>query len=168
MKHRRCWNPYAELKTPRENGVGFGQLTIAYNRDGSVRFNVFEEVKLLDPSLRSWTWEDRYNAKFQLRAMILKMRQTYTKVAGASNDREKLAFSYAAYNGGNSGVTSDRLVCAATKGCDKSKWFGHVEFTSNKSKIPAHGYGRSFYQINREYVTSIMGPRKVKYAPYFM
>src|SRR4051812_47800489 len=39
LKHSKCWNPKAELKTPREYGFGFGQMTVTYNADKSVRFD---------------------------------------------------------------------------------------------------------------------------------
>lgn len=166
-KHPRCWNPRSELKTPRENGVGFLQTTIAYRADGSVRFNVFEENKRLDKSLASWSWDDRYNPELQLRSGVLKNKQGYNLITGAANEKARLHFSNAAYNGGISGVNSDRLICKATKGCDPSQWFGNVEFTSNKSKVTMSGYGRSPFQINREYVREIDGSRKLKYLPYF-
>lgn len=36
LTHRTCWSPRAELKTSRENGVGFGQVTRAYRADGTL------------------------------------------------------------------------------------------------------------------------------------
>jgi membrane-bound lytic murein transglycosylase MltF len=73
----------------------------------------------------------------------------------------------AAYNGGLGGLAQDRRLCRATPGCDQSKWTGHVEKTSYKAKIAVKGYGKSFFEINREYVRNVMNIRKAKYTGYF-
>lgn len=160
LKSPRCWSPKAELKTSREYGFGLGQITVTKS------FNTFEEVQVLDPSLRGWAWEDRYDPVRQLRALVLKNLQLYNKVIGAGGE-EKLAFTYAAYNGGMGGVISDRKVCEATLGCVPSRWFGDVEYTSNKKKTAMPGYGKSFFAINREYVKNVLRVRPGKYRDFF-
>lgn len=160
-KSRMCWSPYAELKTSREYGFGLGQLTI------TSRFDNFKEAKKLDPSLRSWTWENRYLPEYQVRTLLLMNRFNYSRVAWAQDAHSRMAFTLSAYNGGLGGVLSDRTICANTPGCNPAVWFGNVELTSRKSKVAAKGYGLSFFQVNRQYVAHIMGTFRSRYAPYF-
>jgi len=166
MTHRKCWNPRAELKTSREYGVGCGQITVAYNSDGSVRFNNFEEVKKLDAKLKSWKWEDRYDPARQLRALVLMDKTAFVRLSFAADTYERTAFTLSAYNGGLGGVMQDRRL-AKTNGADPNRWFNHVELHSYKSKTKPHGYGQSFYEINRGYVRKILKIRMQKYQPFF-
>lgn len=161
LKSKRCWSPYAELKTNREYGFGLGQLTV------TSKFDNFKEAKKLDPTLRGWAWENRYNAVFQLRTLVLMDKMNYSKFSWASSSCDRMAFSVAAYNGGVGGVLSDRTVCRNTPGCDSSRWFNHVERTSRKAKVAASGYGKSFFEINREYVQHILLQYPSRYRPFF-
>lgn len=161
LKGKKCWSPYAELKTAREYGFGLGQITI------TSKFDNFKEARKLDPSMKDWTWGDRYNAQFQLRTMVLMDKFNYGKFGWAANNRERMSFSVAAYNGGIGGVLSDRAICRTVKGCDPSKWFGHVELYSKKGKKAATGYGQGFFYINRLYVRNIMGQYQDRYKAYF-
>lgn len=161
LKSKKCWSPTAELKTDREYGFGLGQLTV------TSRFDNFKEAKKLDRTLKDWTWENRYNATYQLRTMILMDKFSYGKFDWAENEYERMAFSFAAYNGGIGGVLSDRAVCRTVHSCNAGRWFGNVEHTSKKAKVAASGYGQSFFQINRGYVKNVMDLRRARYAPYF-
>ena len=156
-----CWNPHTELKTTREYGFGLGQFTVTQS------FNTFNELKGLDPSLKSWQWNDRFDPQMQLRGLVLKDYQLFRTVVGSATAEDRLAFTYAAYNGGMGGVLSDRRVCAATKGCDQSRWFGQVENTSLKARTKVGGYGQSFFDINRGYVHNILLVRSGKYESLF-
>lgn len=167
LTHPKCWNPRAELKTARENGVGFGQFTRAYRADGSIRFDTISDLAAAHESLRGWSWEKRYDPHYQLTAIVEMDRALYTRQLDASSPRDRLSFTLSAYNGGSGGVLQDRRLCANTKGCDPSKWAGHVERTSLKNKMPKKGYGKSFFAINREYVSNILNVRRYKYEPYF-
>ncbi|WP_051888055.1 hypothetical protein [Caballeronia sordidicola] len=164
-----CWNTHAELKTSREYGFGLGQLTIAYNANGTERFNAFTETKALDPTLQTWQYSDRYNATMQLRALVVRNNLACWKYlhVDAETADDAYAMTFACYNGGLGGVYSDRKVCAATPGCNQGRWWGNVEMTSNKSKTPVAGYGQTFFQINRGYVRNIMLVRSAKYEPLF-
>lgn len=163
LKSLKCWNPRTELKTSREYGFGFGQLTRAYRADGSVRFDTFTEVKELDASLRAWKWEDRYDPVLQLRSLVLKDLQCYSMMKGVVNDFDRLAMGMACYNGGAAGVISDRKLCQSTEDCNPAIWVGNVERTSLKSRVKWHGYGKSAFEINREYVRNILFVRRFKY-----
>ncbi len=165
LKHRSCWSPRAELRTSREQGVGLGQLTRTFRADASTRFDALDEiVKSFPKELANLSWDNRYDARLQLRALVLKDLQGYRLVMGAGSDRDRLAMSFAAYNGGLGGLASDRRACAATPGCDAGRWFGHVERTSLKAKAALPGYGKSFFEINREYVRNILIVRRVRYG----
>lgn len=161
LKSKKCWSPTAELKTSREYGFGLGQLTV------TKRFDNFTAAKQLHPTMRGWGWDNRYDPEYQLRTMVLMDRFNYGKFQWAATQHERMAFTFAAYNGGLGGVLSDRTVCRATEGCDGSRWFGHVEHTSKKAKKAVSGYGKSFFEINREYVENVMVHRRNRYKPYF-
>lgn len=167
LKHSRCWNPRAELKTKRENGIGLGQFTRAYNADGSIRFDVIDDLRKRHPELKGWNWETRYSAPYQLKAIILMDRGIYKRLKAAERDIDRISFTLSAYNGGEGGLRQDRLLCTNTKGCNPGRWKGHVEHTSLKAKKPHPGYGQSFFAINREYVTNVLEVRRGKYAEYF-
>lgn len=164
LKHRMCWNPRAELRTDREQGLGFGQFTRTWHKDGRQRFDALAEIVAEHRAeLAGLTWANPYDPILQLRAMVLKDRDLYKTARWATDARERTAFMLAGYNGGMGGVMSDRKQCQATPGCNPSRWFGHVEHTSLKAKRVASGYGKSFFEINREYPRNILGPRLARY-----
>lgn len=167
LTSRMCWSPRAELKTSREYGFGLGQITIAYNSDGSERFNNFNEMKRASKDLSGWQWADRYDPERQLIALVVKNRGIFNRVTSAATDQDRVAFTLSAYNGGEGGVRKDRMLCKNTKGCDSSRWFGHTERTSSKAKAAFKGYRKSAFQINREYVRNVLGSRQQKYAPWW-
>lgn len=167
LKHYKCWNPQAELKTSREYGYGLGQTTIAYRADGSVRFNKQEELRQRYWSLREWTFERRFEPQFQLTAIVEMIRALWHRVPEAATPNDHWGFTLSGYNGGESHVRQDRLLCGNTEGCDRNRWFGHVEHHSVKSRQKWQGYGKSPYEINREYVRNVVYLRSAKYAPYW-
>lgn len=161
LKSARCWSPRAELRTSRERGVGLGQIT------RTSRFDALAELHAANPdALNAWSWDSAslYDPHFQLRALVLKDKQGWNAMRAADSATDRLAFSFAAYNGGIGGVISDRRVCSGTRGCDAGRWFGHVEHTSLKARAVAAGYGKSFFAINREYVRNVLIVRRVRYV----
>lgn len=160
LTHSKCWSPYAELKTDREYGFGLGQITI------TKEFDNFLVAKKLDFTLKEWNWENRYDAEFQLRTLVLTNRFNYGKFDWILNPIHRLAFSTAAYNGGLGGTFADRRICRAMpiEDCDPDIWFDNVEHTSRKAKVAKAGYGKSFFEINREYVKNILLVRRFKYV----
>lgn len=155
------WDPTARLKTDREEGVNFGQITV------TAKFNNFEAFKALDKDLKTWKWDNRFDPVNGLIALVVYDRTLYQQTKLAATDQDRYAFMFSAYNGGMGGLLKDRRLCQGTKGCDSTKWFGHVEHTSYKAKSKVQGYGNSFFTINRTYVSNIMGPYGDRYIPYF-
>lgn len=154
----KCWNPKTEFKTAREYGFGLGQLT------NTPRYNNFEYVKTLDKELIAWEFANRFDAHPQIIALLAMDRVCLFPDSASAVDSQ--AFMLACYNGGRGGVISDKLICSNTEGCDPRKWFGNVELTSNKSRQKWNGYGRSAYEINRDYPRDILFNRIKKYREY--
>lgn len=167
LRHRDCWNPRAQLKTSREWGYGLAQTTIAYRADGSIRFNKQAELRAQYASLRNWSDDDKFNPTYQLTALVEMDHGIYRRVAGAATTNDKLAFTLSAYNGGESGVRQDRVLCDNTGGCDPTKWFGNVEKYSLKTRKVNPGYGHSAFDINREYVRNVIYERRPRYDLFF-
>jgi hypothetical protein len=160
LQHRMCFSERAELRTAREYGFGLGQLTI------TPRFNVFEEVKRMHRDLADWRFEDRFDRRRQLIALVVKDRAHFRSCSALMADPPAaLACTAAQYNGGAGGFLADRRLCGNTSGCDPRQWFGHIEHTSTKAKTAVTGYGKSFFEINREYVRNVMQVRRPKYSP---
>ena len=82
---------------------------------------------------------------------------------GAATPSDATAMMFACYNGGAGGLKSDRLVCRNTRGCDPTRWWRNVELTSNKSRQAWQGYGKSAFEINREYPRLIFTVREPRY-----
>lgn len=165
LKHSSCWNENAQLLTHREQGVGLGQLTRAFYPDGRLRFDAMAELKARYPKeLENLSWESWRSIRLQLRAVVLKDRDLCASIRNAATEKDRMQMCMAAYNGGFGGLSNDRLACRAKPGCDHTRWFGHVEHTSMKSKLRMKGYGRSPFEINREYVHTIERVRRPRYA----
>lgn len=163
LTHRRCWNPRSELKTSREQGVGFGQITRAYRADGSLRFDALAEMRDRHPALRDWSWGNVHSRPdLQLRAVVLKVRDDYKALPSSIGPLNRLAFADAAYNGGFAGMQRERRACGLKADCNPRLWFGHVEHACLKSRAPLYG-GRSACDINRHHVKDVLRRRAPKY-----
>lgn len=163
LRHSRCWNPSSRLKSAREEGAGFGQITRAWRPDGTLRFDALAEMRERHPALRGWSWANVYQRPdLQLRAVVLKVRGDYQALGVVADPGERLAMADAAYNGGLGGVNKERRACGMRAGCDPQRWWGHVEATCLKSRAPLYG-GRSACDINRHHVKDVLAVRSPKY-----
>jgi hypothetical protein len=164
LTHSRCWSPTSELRSKRERGVGLGQLTIAYNEDDSVRFDALADlVRAHRQELRELTWNNiLIRPDLQIRALILMVRDNYYKLSTVPDEKERLKFTDAAYNGGLGGVLKERLACHLAADCNSDIWFNNVERYCLKSKRPLYG-NRNACDINRHHVRDVFLNREPKY-----
>jgi hypothetical protein len=163
LTHPKCWNPRATLKTSREFGVGLGQTTIAYRADGSVRFDNFEESRRKFRELKDWQGDRIYDPRLQMRALVLMDRECHRVALFAKNGLNRAAMTFVCYNSGKAGLIQDRQLCRNVDGCDPSLWFGHIEKNSLKQRTRVAGYGKSFFEISREYPKNVIFIRAPKY-----
>lgn len=162
LRHSKCWNPGARLKTDREEGAGMGQITRAYRADGSLRFDSLAGLRQqYGAELAGFSWDTVYQRPdLQLRAMVLMSRDAARPFRASS---AWLHFGDAGYNGGVAGVQKERRACKLSPGCDPGQWFGHVERVCLKSRQPLYG-NRSACDINREHVENVFHVRRAKYV----
>lgn len=167
LKHKRCWNPASRLKTDREEGAGLPQLTRAYNKDGSLRFDLLTEMKTRHRELKELSWSNVYSRPdLQIRAMVLLSKTNYDKLSAITDHTERMAMMDAAYNGGIGGVYNERRACGLSKGCDSTKWFNNVERYCLKSKKALYA-NRSACDINRHHVHDVVQVKLHKYSIAF-
>lgn len=165
---KKCWNPKVELKTSREWGFGLSQMTIAYNPDGSVRFNKFEEAKAAyRKQLAGWELDDRYNPRYHIIFSVLESRAGFKKFTPLfSTDTDRWAGSMIAYNAGAGTVLKRRAVCLRTEDCDPSKWFGGLDTVQYQGENKLL-YGVSLKIRRDAYPRNIIFKRSLKYKGYF-
>lgn len=153
---RKCWNPRAEFRTVREQGVGLGQITRVFGR-----FDALAEMRAAHlAELAGWSWESVGDARYQLRALVLKNSDNHRALAPLFGDA--LAPVLTAYNRGVGGVRADRRLCEVTPGCDPSRWAGHVERACAGSKAVIAGTRLTACEISRRYAPDVLA-RAVKY-----
>lgn len=164
LKHSRCWNSTSRLKSAREEGAGLGQITRAYNADGSLRFDSLYELRTrYKTELKDAAWETIYSRPdVQIRMIILMSRDNYNKLYDVPKGMERLAMTDAAYNGGMGGLQKGRRQCGLRQGCNPNIWFGNVEKIVVKSTKPIYG-DRSPDDINKHHVKDVLKTRMPKY-----
>lgn len=161
-----CWNPNSRLKTTREEGAGLSQLTRAYRKNGTIRFDTIRTLRnKYNRYLKELTWRNVYQRPdLQISAMILLWRESYQALPkNVSNGVARIAMADAAYNGGLRGVRSDRRLCGLKKGCNPDLWFNNVSTTCSKSKRILYG-NRNACDINRTHVTNTILKKYNKYG----
>jgi hypothetical protein len=155
------WKVNAHLRTQREHGCGFGQFTIAYRKDGSVRFDALSETKRLDKSLADWDWQDCTNALYQLRGTVLKTKSEERSCVAIMRDNiNAKACGAAKYNGGAGSINKRVRFCRATPGCEPDLWTDNLEKQCPQSQVKVKGYGESFCEINSKYPARVFARMK--------
>lgn len=170
LKHSRCWSPTSELKTSREQGVGFGQITRAWDTKGKLRFDTLSSLttkfKLELAGLNWITIKDRPD--LQLRAIVLLWRDDYNRFSMITGPMNRIRMTDAAYNGGAGSVNTARTKCGLAKDCNPQWWFDNVEKYQklNQTKIL---YGnRSPRDINLYHVKDVTVTRYKKYEDHYL
>jgi hypothetical protein len=165
---KKCWNSTTELKTEREYGFGLGQITVAFNKDGSERFNSFVEAKKkYKELLGAWKWEDRYNVTAQLTYIVLECKTSFVKWRNSfDSDVQTFAAVFVSYNAGAGTVLKRKALCQLTDGCNTASWFGGLASVHLKTEEVLL-YGKELYKRRNEYPQNIIAVRSKKYEPYF-
>lgn len=168
FKHSKCMNPEAELLTSREQGNGFFQLTRAWKKDGSVRFDSLEGMRnKYHAELKELSWTTiKTRPDLQIRAATLMVRDTYRRYSIIKDDYARYHFTDNDYNGGARDVQRARIACNLAEGCDSQVWFENTERYSPKSAVIMPGYGRSPKQISLHHTNDVIHNRLPKYKTY--
>ncbi len=144
------WRERATLKTPRELGRGLGQITIAYNADGTERFNNYRNAVRMQ-ALKEWDWrKDPYNVRYQLTYSVLTDRANFVTVRKyAESDTQAWKMALVCYNAG-SGRWLSRRRNALSKGIPANRWDNGLDraYAPGEAKLL---YGRPLYEAVNEY-----------------
>lgn len=158
LRHTKCWNSESELRNDREQGVGLGQTTRAWDKFGKLRFDNLTFMRKKYPAhLWELSW-DTYKKRpdLQIRVTTLMVMESYREFSLVPDHIERLKMADSAYNGGSSHVKKARQICQLTSNCNPNVWDKNVALHLPKSKTPDSRYGgRSMYQINTGHVTDV-------------
>jgi hypothetical protein len=164
LTNKKCWNSFSQLKSKREEGGGIFQVTRAYNKDGTIRFDSLSNMqRTYKQDLKEANWGIIYQRPdIQIRIGVLMVRDDYKKLYNVSNEMNRLQMTDSSYNGGLKAVLDARRACGMALNCDPNIWFGNVEKYLNKSRKPIYGT-RSPYDINTHHVEDVFHYRLPKY-----
>lgn len=163
LKSKTCWSPYAQYKTSRERGVGFGMITKAYKRNGKIRFDSMVAVRKSHKSLRRLTWSNvKSKPRLQIRALVIRVKDIWDALPAGTEYNAKIAMTLSAYNQGGGGLRKDIRMCKKDKKCDSTKWLGNVRDIKRKgfSTRRIGGTARTAWQINRKHVVKTLSRSK--------
>lgn len=167
LTHKRCWNPKSQLKTQREIGSGFGQITKAFREDGSVRFDALQELKDKHPVLREWNWDNvLIRPDLQLTGIVLKSKDDYKSLYMVKDPIVRLHFTDMAYNSGMGNVNKKRRTCGLMKDCNPQVYFNNVENICPVGAKVIYG-NRTACMITQHHVDDVFNIRAEKYKQFF-
>ena len=151
------WNPYAEFKSHREYGFGFGMITV------TKRFNKFEEAKRRYKELRNWAWENRFDPKYQLTFLVLEDKRLFklTKFCNYS-EKDNYACMFVSYNSGFGNLLKRRAIAPKKY---KNRWFGGLELVCPYPKAKLYRY--KLCDLQNRYPYNIIFVKSPKYKKWF-
>lgn len=162
VEQESSWKTHATLKTSRELGRGLVQMTIAYDKSGRERFNIYREAAR-SKQLAAWNWQrDPYNVAYQLTFLILQDGANFRTVRRfCVDDAQAWKCALVCYNAGE-GRWLQRLKNARREGLPADRWDVGLDRAYGK-KETALLYGRPLYEAVNEYPRVIFR-RAQKYA----
>lgn len=168
LTSKMCWNPRSELKTSREVGIGLSQITKAFNRDGSIRFDSLEAMaKNHQSELKELSWKTiAQRPDLQIRTIILMTKDNDKELREIKDPIERIKFDDSAYNKGVRGVHNARRICGLKHNCNPQLWFGNVDQINTTGNKPLYG-NQTAFMINTTHVSNVFKIRMNKYKPYF-
>lgn len=168
LTHKKCWSPDSQLKTQREEGAGIFQVTRAYRKDGSLRFDTLTDLKDMHPVLQDWNWSNVYKRPdLQIRAMLLMNIDNYKLLSSVKDPVVRLHFTDASYNAGLGNVNDKRRICKLKSNCNTQLWFGNVENSCKANQKPIYGT-RTACDIVKDHTHNVFKVRSEKYKPYML
>lgn len=169
LTHSKCWSATSELRTSRENGIGFFQLTRAWTADGRLRFDTVSDLRRQYPTaLHDASWDTLKNRPdVQIRAGLLLIRQNYNSLAMIPDPINRMHMTDAAHNAGAGNVQKERRACGLAKNCDPNIWINNVEHYCLRSKKPLYA-GRSACDITQHHVRDVFFTRLPKYQEKYI
>ena len=168
IEQESLWKQFAQLKTSRELGRGFSQMTIAYRADGSVRFNKYVEARQRFAELRGWDWQnDAFNTEYNLLFVVLEDHRNFLTYRNFSDDMSRWAATLVCYNAGCGTVNTRYSICKTTPDCDSSKWFGGLDSVASTGEKSAQIYGRNLAGERNKYPRTVIYVRSPKYEEFF-
>lgn len=169
LTHSRCWSSTSQLKTSREQGLGFFQLTRAWRDDGTLRFDTVADLRRQYVNeLKEASWDTlRDRPDIQIRAGILLIRQNYRSFASIEDTEARLHMTDAAHNAGAGNIQKERRACGMAKGCDQGLWIDNTENYCLRSKKVLYA-GRSACDITKHHVRDVFFTRLPRYKKYYI
>lgn len=168
LKSKRCWRATSELRTSREQGIGFFQITRTFRTDGSVRFDTLSDMKkLYKQDLQAANWDDiKYQPKIQIRMGILMLRDNYKRLYNVPDVVNRLQMMDAAHNTGIGNVFKKRRACGLAKNCNPNVWYNNV--ADQCIGLNAALYGkRSACDIVKHHVFDVFENKLPKYQRHY-
>jgi hypothetical protein len=161
IEQESSWKTHATLKTSRELGRGLVQMTIAYDKSGRERFNIYRDA-VRNKQLAAWDWQrDPYNVPYQMSFLILQDHGNFAQVRPyCDNDSEAWKCALVCYNAGE-GRWLARLRQARRSGAPTGRWDGGLDHAYSRGET-ALLYGRPLYEAVNEYPRVIF-KRAAKY-----
>lgn len=150
VEQESSWKERATLHTSRELGRGLVQMTIAYDKTGRERFNIYRDA-VRTRQLAAWDWQsDPYNPRAQLTFLVLQDRSNFVMVRKYSvDDLQAWKCSLVCYNAG-SGRWLQRRANAKRLGISADRWDNGLDRAYSGGETGLL-YGRPLYQAVNEY-----------------